>query len=79
MGQKSLLRLDDDAINSHMVQGIMSGIKKELKSVLMDTAEKEIDLVVEKVSKRLEVHISKGNFGLENSHISLRYLLEKEK
>ena len=75
----SLLNLDEDGINRALMEGLKEGFKAEMKFVLMGVAEKEVDAVVEELSKRVEARAENFlSFEDRSRHIKLEWFLKKE-
>ena len=75
-----MLNYNYDAINTAMLNGLKEAFKDELKQTLMKTAEEEIEPIVEKICKRLELNISNHPDYLGDSRqINLEWLLTREK
>lgn len=76
----SVLNYEHDAINTAMLEGLKKAFKDELKQILMKTAEKEIEPIVEKLSERMKLKISSYPDYLNDlRQIKLEWLLTKEK
>jgi len=52
----TILGLDNDKINEAMIGGLRKSLAIELKTLLMKTAEKEIDDVIDTICKKVEVN-----------------------
>lgn len=76
----NILNYEHDTINTAMLEGLKKAFKDELKQILMKTAEKEIEPIVEKLSERMKLKISSYPDYLNDlRQIKLEWLLTKEK
>lgn len=74
-----ILNCENDAVNAAMLNGLKETVKNELKQILMETAEKEIEPIIEKVSERIKLNVSNWPDYLTNSrNIKLDWLIKKE-
>jgi len=76
---KTFAVLEDSSINAAIIDGLKRALKNDLKASLMETAEKEVDDVVDRISKRFELRLFENNDFLKDSkEINLTWLLKKE-
>jgi hypothetical protein len=74
-----ILNYENDAINAAMLNGLKEAVKDNLKQILMETAEKEIEPIIEKVSERIKLNVSNWPDYLTNSlDIKLSWLIKKQ-
>lgn len=63
-----------------MLNGLKEAFKDELKQILMETAEKEIEPIIKKLAERLELKLSTWpDYSNDTRNIKLEWLLIKEK
>ena len=66
----------DDSINYAMLLGLKNAFRNELRSVLVKVAEKEIDAIIERISKRLKVNAKTwDNIATLDRHIKLEWII----
>jgi glutamate synthase domain-containing protein 1 len=74
-----ILNYDHDEINTAMVDGLKNGSKDELKQILMETAEREIEPIIEKLSERIKLDVCNWpDFFNDARKIKLEWLITKE-
>jgi uncharacterized phage infection (PIP) family protein YhgE len=72
--------LEENSINKAMLNGLKDALASDLKDSLMQTAEKEVDKVIENIVSRFEIYLQKKNDPfLFGDKIQLDFLLRKEK
>jgi len=76
----SLMNFNEDQINTSMIEGLKKALGNELKVLLMETAEKEIDAVIDKLCKRVELNCNNylDLFG-DAREIKLEWLINNSK
>lgn len=76
----AVLNYGHDAINTAMLDGLKKAFKDELKQVLMKTAEKEIEPIIEKLSERIKLDVCNWpDFFNDARRIKLEWLITREK
>ena len=69
----------EDSINHAMIMGLRNAFRTELKSILMEVAEGEIDFIVKRVSERIDINATNWkDFRTLDNHIKLEWILTKK-
>lgn len=75
-----VFNLEEDILNRAMLDGLICAVRDELKKFLMDAAEREVDIVVDKVCQKVKLKIDQGQSGcpqLGDKYIRLSWLIQK--
>jgi hypothetical protein len=71
--------LSDDAMSKAMLQGLKDAFSRDLKEELMQSAEAAVDSIVDRLTRRLEIKLTKlTDPCYRTDRISLEYVLRKE-
>ena len=72
--------IKNDTINDAMLYGLFKTIKEELKEVLMQKAEEEIEPIINQICERLKVNLINDPIPFTwNRHLKLECIIKKEK
>jgi hypothetical protein len=78
MDIKSTINFDSNRIEHEMLKGLKSAFADELKKELLEVAEKEVDKIVETISKRLELKLTHYKNFNHMGNINLQWIFKKE-